>query len=178
MPKLEEILVKDIDRTIDGVVKADDEAHVFQEIDEYVLTDEVAKQLERVIDGDLKSIEAAGKTGSSHPVNGVWISGYFGCGKSHLLKMLAYLLENREVDGRKVSDLFLPKVDDQFLKGNLQRALRTPAKSILFNIEALTDAARKADDTSILLIFEKALNRMMGFYHENRTVAEFERLCP
>jgi hypothetical protein len=175
MPKLAEILAKDIDRTIDGVVKADDDAHIFQEIDEYVLTDEVAKQLESVVEEYLKAIEAASKSGPGHPVNGVWISGYFGCGKSHLLKMLAYLMENREVDGHSVSDIFLPKVDDQILKGNLQLALKTPAKSILFNIEALTDAARKDDETSILHIFEKALNRMMGFYHENRAIAEFER---
>ena len=39
MPKLEEILAKYIDRTIDCVVKADHNAHVLQEIEEYVLTD-------------------------------------------------------------------------------------------------------------------------------------------
>lgn len=175
MANLAEILAKDVDRTIDGVVKADDEAHVFQEIDEYVLTDEVAKQLDRVVENYLESIKAAGESGPVHPVNGVWISGYFGCGKSHLLKMLAYLLENREIDGRTVSDIFLPKVDDQFLKGNLMRVIKSPSRSILFNIEALTDAARKDDETSILHIFEKALNRMMGYYHENRAIAEFER---
>ena len=175
MPTLTEILARDIDRTIDGVVKADDEAHVFQEIDEYVLTQEVARQLERLAENYLESIEAAARPGSIHPVNGVWISGYFGSGKSHLLKMLAHLFENRKLDGRKVGELFLPKVDDQFLKANLQRAVKVPSQSILFNIEALVDAARKDDETSILLIFEKALNRMMGYYHENRAIAEFER---
>ena len=127
MPRLSEILAKDIDRTIDGVVKADDEAHAFQEIDEYVLTQEVARQLERLVENYLESIKAAGKEAAVHPVNGVWISGYFGSGKFHLLKILAYLFENRELDGRKVSDLFFPKVDDEFLKGNLQRALKVPS---------------------------------------------------
>lgn len=175
MPKLQEILAKDIDRTIDGVVKADDDAHVLQEIEEYVLTDEVTKQLEQVVKGYRKSVEAVAQPGNGHPVNGVWISGYFGCGKSHLLKMLAYLLENRELNGQKVSDSFLAKVQDQFLKGDLQQVLKVPGKSVLFNIEALSDAARKANETSVLHIFEKALNRMMGFYHENRSIAEFER---
>jgi post-segregation antitoxin (ccd killing protein) len=175
MAKLADILAKDITRSIDGVIKADDEAHIVQELEEYVLTNEVAKQLERMVSHYLEAIEKGKSAGGGCPFNGVWISGYFGSGKSHLLKMLAYLLEDAPVGGKRLSPIFLPKIQDQFLKANLQNALKAPATSILFNIDQLADSSRGHDENAMLYIFEKALNRMLGYYHENRAIAEFER---
>ena len=61
--------------------------------------------------------------------NGVWVSGFFGSGKSHLLKMLALLLENQEIEGSKVLDLFLTKCgDNEILKGELRRGGCHPFK--------------------------------------------------
>ena len=86
---LANIFAKPIDRPIEGVIKADDEASLRLEVEEYVLTNEVAKRLDAFLDA----------YNDYQNANGVWISGFFGSGKSHLLKMLALLLENREVDG-------------------------------------------------------------------------------
>ena len=82
---LKDIFEKPVDRAIDGVIKADDEASLRVELDEYVITGEIGQKLERFL-------EAYNNYETS---NGVWISGFFGSGKSHLLKMLALLLENR-----------------------------------------------------------------------------------
>ncbi len=175
MANLREILKKDINRTIEGVIKADDQSQVLQEVDEYVLTDEVAKQLEKVVEDYLESIGSAKKGIETYPVNGVWISGYFGSGKSHLLKILAYLMENNTINGTRLKDLFLPKIKDQFLKGNFMKVLDVPSKSVLFNIDQLADAAKTQDENIILFIFEKAFNRLQGYFHENRAIAEIER---
>ena len=86
MEKLNEIFKKDFARTIETVIKADDQEHIFQEVDEYVITKDVSKKLSDFFE----SYNDAGGT------NGVWISGFFGSGKSHLLKILSYALENKE----------------------------------------------------------------------------------
>src|SRR5574338_1541075 len=97
--KLKEIFEKPIDRSIEGVIKADDLASLKLEVEEYVITNEVSKRLE----------ELFGVYNDYGGANGVWISGFFGSGKSHLLKMLALLLENNPVDdGKTTLDYFLP----------------------------------------------------------------------
>jgi predicted ATPase len=80
--QLHSIFAKPVDRPIEGVIKADDDTSLRTEVDEYVLTNEIEKRLERFFDA-YNDYQGA---------NGVWISGFFGCGKSHLLKMLALLL--------------------------------------------------------------------------------------
>lgn len=97
---LSAIFAKPIDRPIEGVIKADDEASLRLEIEEYVLTNEVEKRLEAFLAAYTHYAGA----------NGVWISGFFGSGKSHLLKMVAILLENRLVEGTPALDLFCPNV--------------------------------------------------------------------
>ena len=97
--KLEQLFDKPVDRPIEGVIKADDEASLRLELDEYVITDEVGKRLDSFLDAYLNYSGA----------NGVWISGFFGSGKSHLLKILALLLENRNVGGVDALSIFLAK---------------------------------------------------------------------
>lgn len=173
MPALKDILKKNINRIIDGVIKADDESRILQEIDEYVLTNEISRQLERIVDSYLTSSENYERGKQPHPLNGVWISGYFGSGKSHLLKILAYLLDYKQ--GDKLKEFFIPKIQDQFLKANFEKMSRIPATSIIFNIDQMADAAKNREENGVLFIFEKSFNRMQGFFYENRYIAQFER---
>ena len=93
---LRDIFAKPVDRSIDGVIKADDKASLLTELDEYVITNEIGARLEQFLDA-YNNYDTA---------NGVWISGFFGSGKSHLLKMLALLLENDEVEGEHAIEIF------------------------------------------------------------------------
>ena len=68
---LSTVFEKPIDRHIEGVIKADDEANLRQEVEEYVLTNEVAKRLDAFL-AAYNDYQGA---------NGVWISGFFGSGK-------------------------------------------------------------------------------------------------
>ena len=166
MTSLKTIFKKPVDRPIEGVIKADDEASLRLEIEEYVLTNEVEKRLESFLDA-YNTYEGA---------NGVWVSGFFGSGKSHLLKMLALLLENREIDGVPAIDLFLPKcVDNEILRGDLKRAVAIPSKSILFNIDQKADVISKTQIDALLAVFVKVFDETCGYYGKQGHIAQFER---
>ena len=163
---LKTIFSKPVDRPIEGVIKADDEASLRLEIEEYVLTNEVEKRLESFLEAynDYKG------------ANGVWISGFFGSGKSHLLKMLALLLENRQIDGVPALDFFLPKCgDNEILRGDLKLAAAIPSKSILFNIDQKADVISKTQIDALLTVFVKVFDEMCGYYGKQGYIAQFER---
>ncbi|MBV7434872.1 BREX system P-loop protein BrxC [Cardiobacteriaceae bacterium TAE3-ERU3] len=163
---LNEIFLKEVNRPIEGVIKADDEASLRLEIEEYVLTNEVEKRLESFLDA-YNNYEGA---------NGVWVSGFFGSGKSHLLKMLALLLENRQIDGASALDLFLPKCDgNALLSASLKRAVALPSKSILFNIDQKADVISKTQVDALLAVFVKVFDEMCGYYGKQGHIAQFER---
>lgn len=163
---LREIFAKPVDRPIDGVIKADDEASLRIELDEYVITGEIGQRLEQFLQAYNNYDNA----------NGVWVSGFFGSGKSHLLKMLALLLENREVDGAKAYDIFAEKLkDDPMLRGALQKAVSIPSKSVLFNIDQKADVISKTDVDALLSVFQKVFDEMCGYYGKLPHIAQFER---
>lgn len=163
---LKDIFLKPVDRAIDGVIKADDEASLRVELDEYVITGEISQKLELFLDA----------YNNYDTSNGVWISGFFGSGKSHLLKMLALLLENREVDGASAHEVFAAKLkDDPMLRGALDKAVSIPSKSILFNIDQKADVISKSDVDALLSVFQKVFDESCGFYGKQPHIAQFER---
>ena len=162
---LSTIFKKPIDRSIQGVIWADDEANLRQEVEEYVLTNEVAKRLDAFL----------AAYNDYRGANGVWISGFFGSGKSHLLKMLALLFDDRKVNGTPVIDLFMPKIDEGFLRADLERALAVPSESILFNIDLKADVISKTEMDALLAVFMKVFDDMCGYYGKQGYIAQFER---
>ena len=93
---------KPIDRDIKGVIKVgqDDNANIKQELEEYVVTRELQKHF-----ADFFSSYKKGINGNTDKM-GVWISGFFGSGKSHFLKILSYILANKDVSGKRAIDYF------------------------------------------------------------------------
>jgi hypothetical protein len=163
---LKHIFNKPVDRAIDGVIKADDEASLRHELEEYVLTNEVSKRLENFLSAYTNYVGA----------NGAWISGFFGSGKSHLLKMLAILLENRRVEEVSALELFLPKcADNEILSADLKKAVAIPSKSILFNIDQKADVISKTQLDALLAVFVKVFDEMCGYYGKQAYIAQFER---
>jgi hypothetical protein len=164
-PTIRSLFEKDIDRHIQGVIKADDESDLLNEVSEYVVTTEVSKRLDDLLSSYLQEKTA----------NGVWISGFFGSGKSHLLKMLSLLLPDRELDGRKVSEIFHEKLkDDPMLAGDLKKALKIPSQSVLFNIDQKADVIAKNQTDALLSVFVKVFNEVRGYYGMQGYIAEIE----
>ena len=89
--KIKDMFYKEIDRDIKGVIKvgqADDE-NVYQELDEYVVTSELESYMMKFFQAYINGLE------NRTDKMGVWISGFFGSGKSHFLKILSYLLDTK-----------------------------------------------------------------------------------
>ena len=106
--RIQSMFKDDINRKINGVVKVDqDESSVLvQELNEYVITRELKKHFITFFNNYIESFS------ETTADIGVWISGFFGSGKSHFLKMLSYLLENKEVQGVKTVERFRAKFAD------------------------------------------------------------------
>lgn len=163
---LRDIFTKPVDRSIDGVIKADDKASLLTELDEYVITNEIGARLEQFLDA-YNNYDTA---------NGVWISGFFGSGKSHLLKMLALVLENDEVEGQRAVEIFERKLaDNPMLAGALRKAVSIPSRSVLFNIDQKADVISKTDVDALLSVFQKVFDEMCGYYGKLPHIAQFER---
>ena len=169
--EIKDIFVRPIDRSLEGVIKADalDDATVKQELDEYVVTDELKKHFAKFFHAYADSI------GKDTEKMGVWISGFFGSGKSHFLKILSYLLENREIDGRHAVDFFDAdrKISDPMVIANIHRSESIPTDVILFNIDA--KSSKQQGEDSLLDVFIRVFNEMRGYCGALPYVAELER---
>ena len=94
---IRDIFEKPIDRPLEGVIKVgkNTEEAVFEEVNEYVVTKELRGYFSTFFEKYADALKAR-----TNDV-GVWISGFFGSGKSHFLKILSYILENREIRGKR-----------------------------------------------------------------------------
>lgn len=176
--KIKDLFERDIFRPINGVVKADqkDASSVWQELDEFVITKELDGHFRKFIDWYLDTVDKRRDTKFAGKM-GIWISGFFGSGKSHLLKVFSYLLANQdhayEGQSKKAVEFFQPKVKDAMLFADLQRAMVGNTDVILFNIDAKADHRNSRD--LILRVFLKVLNELQGYSGDHPHIAHLER---
>src|SRR5690554_631325 len=174
---IKDLFFKPLDRSINGVVKADqsDDATVWQELEEYVVTNELEKHFRDFFESystDLKDPSIPNRVG-------IWISGFFGSGKSHFLKALSYLMENKEAhDGqgntRQAVEFFDEhKLRDAMIRADVQKAASTPADVILFNIDS--KASSNDSGNPILNVFLRVFNEHQGFSGDHPHIAHMER---
>ncbi|WP_026673780.1 BREX system P-loop protein BrxC [Alkalihalobacterium bogoriense] len=168
---IKDMFQKDIERDIKGVIKVaqTDEKHIYQELDEYVVTRELNKHLSKFYENYQKGID-----GTTDKM-GVWISGFFGSGKSHFLKILAYLLENKEVQGKKALEFFDEKIEDPIIVANMKRTANVDTEVILFNIDSKSSLDSKSKEDAILRVFMKVFYEHRGYYGDIPGVAEMEK---
>ncbi|ADL54916.1 BREX system P-loop protein BrxC [Gallionella capsiferriformans] len=179
--KIRELFTKPIDRPINGVIKADqrDAESIWQELDEYVVTKQLTEYFRRFFDAFLAAADSP-----KDPVvtsrMGVWVSGFFGSGKSHFIKILSYLLENIEaidpatgIPKRAAAFFDEHKIKDALLLADIQRAVKGSSDVILFNIDAKADS--KSDRDVILQVFLRVFNEKLGYSGDAPHIADMER---
>ena len=167
------MFAKSINRELQGVIVVgqDNNANVRQELEEYVVTNELQKHFRDFFANYKKSIHG------TTPKMGVWISGFFGSGKSHFLKILSYLLENKEIDGKKALDYFIDdhKIEDPAVLADMKLATQVPTDVISFNIAAKSDNSGSKNKDAIVNVFLRVFNEMQGFCGAIPWVADLER---
>ena len=176
--KIQNLFERDIFRPINGVVKADqlDESSVWQELDEFVVTRELDKHLRRFFSTYGEALKNPGDSDAAGKI-GVWVSGFFGSGKSHFLKVLSYLLRNNRHthngQSKQAVEFFESKIEDAMLFGDIKRAVASHTDVILFNIDSKADHRTGRD--AILTVFLKVLNEMQGYSGDHPHLAHLER---
>jgi hypothetical protein len=168
MTRIADLLDRDFSKPVAELVKVNngDPDTVFTELTEYVATDGIKTAYE-----SLFSAMAAAPKSPNQGV-GVWISGFFGSGKSSFAKNLGYVLANREVLGVSASSLFLKQVESQRLTGYIEFLNRAvPCEVIMCDIQV--DVAAQTNVEQIAEVMCRVLRRDLD-YAEDYDISELE----
>ncbi len=168
--KIKALFEKDIDRHINPavVVSELEEKFIQQEIDEYIFTPEITRGLHKYLDAIVNKKQ--GKTG-------VWVSGYYGSGKSHFIKYIYYCLHpkyrERALNKFRESIKNLDDLETDVTPASVANIYRSLTKkrfdTILFNIDAISKNAKKGN--TITEVFLNKLNEHRGFNNQNVALA-------
>jgi hypothetical protein len=173
MTRIRDLLARDFSRPVEETVKVDNANPdaVFTELDEYIATDQIKAEYERLF----SAMAAASK--SPNEAVGVWISGFFGSGKSSFAKNLGYVLANREVLGASASSLFLKQVQSQRVSECVEFLNRAvPYQIFMLDVPAELPAQTVVEGNKVEQIAEvmyKVLLRNLD-YAEDYDVSELE----
>ncbi len=167
--KIKDIFEKSIDRRIEEVIKVTqiEESVVYDEISEYVVTDAIKDYFIDI----LKAYSEA--PSDPHEGIGIWVSGFFGSGKSSFAKILGYILEGRNILNEDARDLFKKQANDKQIMDFLDFIkVKIPTKSIIFDVSM--DRGVRSGSNQITEIMYKVLLRELG-YAEDFDIAKLEQ---
>ncbi|MGG9959994.1 BREX system P-loop protein BrxC [Ferruginibacter sp. SUN106] len=134
---IKDILTIDLTEDIKNVIDLEDisEAAIQSEIESYIITDGLAKEY-----GNFVSIYT-----SNIIETGVWLSGFYGSGKSYFGKLLGYMMSNRLISGTPARDRILQRftgIDDEALVKNSIAKLNSINSRVVFMDIAKQDTSK------------------------------------
>lgn len=170
MTTVRDVIARDLSRRIEEIIKVDqlDDHAVFTELSEYVPTDRIRTSYRTLF----RAIAEA--PSDPHEGTGIWVSGFFGSGKSSFAKNLGYVLANRQVLGKRAGDLLKERLQDPRISELVDLInLKIPTEIVMFDVQ--TDrAAGGTGSTSIAPLMYRALLRTLD-YAEDFDIAELEQ---
>lgn len=165
--KIKQMFREDIDRNIRGVIAVNDREPeaIAQELREYVVTKEICGKLNDFYESYIPTVDGA-KTKDV----GVWISGFYGSGKSHFLTILSYLLTNETVLGKKAIEYFRPKFSPMDFAMTIEKAGNIPTEAILFDIAGV----KVGKEETFTSVIAKQFFGHLGYAERNLKAAKLE----
>ncbi|MCF8000480.1 MAG: BREX system P-loop protein BrxC [Halanaerobiales bacterium] len=149
--KIKELFEMNFEQEIEAVIKVGEysEKSATEEINNYIVTDQIAKRIDKFLDyydGQKKD-------------TGIWLSGFYGSGKSYLAKIIGYLLSNPTLMGVEARELFKSRLsglnDRAFIETKIEGLTKYKTKTVVFDVsgESLTGTFYK----KLLLNFIKSI---------------------
>ena len=168
MTTIRELFAKPIDRKIEEVIKVEqhNQEAVLGELEEYIVTDSIKDHFTTIYD-EIIEVKRSPREGI-----GVWVSGFFGSGKSSFAKILGYTVAAIPVCQKPASEIFKEQVKDARISGLLDVITRTiPMDAVIFDVSM--DRGVRTAKERITEIMYKALLRELD-YAEDFDLAELE----
>lgn len=167
--RIENIFRRDINRRIEEVIKVElgDDVTVASELEEYVATERIQREMQRILDPYSDTID------NPTEETNVWVSGFFGSGKSSFAKVLSYLIENPRLGGKTACERFFSHTDAPIVKQLLTPKIHDRAPTIAVLVDLLSSQNVQDEGESIVLPLYRALLTKLGFSRSIR-IAEQE----
>ncbi len=168
MMQIKELFASDIHRPIEEVIKVDqvDQEILHGEMEEYVVTDAIRGHYTEILRLYWETQNKA------HESIGIWVSGFFGSGKSSFAKMLGLAVENREILGQGAAEVFGERTGNPEIQVLLKQiGEHIPTHAVIFDVS--TDRGIKSGNQRITEIMYRLFLRSLG-YAEDLDLAELE----
>ncbi|MCD2450192.1 BREX system P-loop protein BrxC [Methylicorpusculum oleiharenae] len=164
MTKINEILTLDLQEDIKNVIDLEDrsELEIQQEIESYIVTEGIGRHL----------YDFTNQYTSNIKETGVWLSGFYGSGKSYFGKMLGYIIDNPMINGTPARERFIPRikgVTDESLIENAIRKLDSSNNRVVF-----LDIAKQNTDRGLAFTLFANLLKNLGFRDDIYGYMEFD----
>jgi hypothetical protein len=164
MTKIDEILTLDLQEDIKNVIDLEDrsELETQQEIESYIVTNGIGQHFYNFTNQFTSNIKETG----------VWLSGFYGSGKSYFGKMLGYIIANPVINGTAARDRFMPRlkgVADESLIENAIRNLASINSRVIF-----LDVAKQNTDRGLAFTLFVNLLKTLGFRDDIYGYMEFD----
>ena len=163
MTKIKDILSIHLEEDIKSVIDLNqqDDKSVIDELDGFILTESLAKHLADFCDFYVSN--------TSQP--GLWLSGFYGSGKSYFSKMIGFLLKNPVLSGTSIRDRFANKLIGLPNASLLQNSINELGRSK--NHVVLFDAAKTTGNHGICYMMMGAFLKSLNLNDDWVGIVEF-----
>ncbi len=167
-PLIRTLFASDIGRRIEEVIKVDQTAEevLRAEFDEYVVTDAIRRHFTNILETYRET------PNRPHEGIAVWVSGFFGSGKSSFAKILGLIVSNQYVDGESLAARFAERAGDKKI-GVLLNAIeqQIPTHAVIFDVS--TDRGIKSGNQTLTEITYRLFLQSLG-YAKDLDLSELE----
>ena len=166
MTKINEILTLDLSEDIKNVIDLEDrsEQEIQQELESYIVTEGIGRHLYNFTNQFTSNIKETG----------VWISGFYGSGKSYFGKMLGYIIANPTINGTPARERFIPRLKGVSDEGLIENSIRNLGS--INSLVVFLDVAKQNTDRGLAFTLFTNMLKTLGFRDDIYGYMEFDLL--